>query len=603
MMIKGGLEVSASNQSCSWGKYAAAAAATNTTIARKPQEDAVRQMITRSQLCLECALNLADSSWQEEILLTKSSSQNESSSLACDGSPVCVSLAPFLDEVPVNHTNRIVALDIPVFDAIVLESKIEEETECIISIECHHASGTEEQQEELVPPPHILLIHRPTETPQNSNFLIKKPDTPEDNFRKDRNKEERVETSCDNNVVRESQIKYKEEASFMLAVQSFESTVSTVRQIDVWRPNISTAHQAQADDTMIERTLSPDKLKGLLYTSSDVFSSEDVTMELLIESSLLTSGIDVKSAVINHGQDFYQKCESPPAATRLTYGVQNINARTAQYVQGFPFVRGESGFPFVKEKSSNPNIFSITLCPPHNLESVTPDNVEFDLGFRVLKSEKDNTAFVASVARHSPAAIVGIRPSDKIRFAFAHTLSSPFRASTSKFGSVSLLTHDSLDLSTSFAVYHAPEVESVQAAEYAMACFGDGATTTFEEFNLLFPFDVTKPLGAHSPASFKVGQDPILYPITVVFERSDSKSEDSSVIIDEVFGEVSESAEQVLGRVLSCFGGSQCVLQSPEDIHGAEGDNFVRPAPIFHNTALYIVAQLKQPNLMRRSAF
>jgi hypothetical protein len=255
-------------------------------------------MITRSQLCLECALNLADSSWQEEILLTKSSSQNESSSLACDGSPVCVSLAPFLDEVPVNHTNRIVALDIPVFDAIVLESKIEEETECIISIECHHASGTEEQQEELVPPPHILLIHRPTETPQNSNFLIKKPDTPEDNFRKDRNKEERVETSCDNNVVRESQIKYKEEASFMLAVQSFESTVSTVRQIDVWRR---------------------------------------------------------------------------------------------------------------------------------------------------------------------------------------------------KFGSVSLLTHDSLDLSSSCAVYHAPEVESVRVAEDAMTCIGDGGKTVFEEFRLLFPFDVTKP--------------------------------------------------------------------------------------------------------------
>jgi hypothetical protein len=312
-------------KSCSWGKYAAAAAATHTPITRKTQEDAVRQLISRSQLCLECALNLANSSWQDTTLLTKSSSQNKLSSPAGDDSLDCSSLTPLLDEVlevdtkssnvdsnyPSDEEQREELIMLPLFDSTVLESKFEKETGSAVSIECHYAPGTEEQQGELIRPPDIVFIHRQIEASQISNILIKSPDTPEDNFRNDRNKEERDETSCDSVVRREKESNHKEEVHFILGVQSFdtlvldhdvneetEGTVSTVRQIDVWRR---------------------------------------------------------------------------------------------------------------------------------------------------------------------------------------------------KFGSVSLLTHDTLDLPTSCAVYHAPEVESVRVAEDAMTCIGDGGKTVFEEFRLLFPFDVTKP--------------------------------------------------------------------------------------------------------------
>jgi hypothetical protein len=312
-------------KSCSWGKYAAAAAATHTPITRKTQEDAVRQMISRSQLCLECALNLANSSWQDTTLLTKSSSQNKLSSPAGDNSLDCSPLTPLLDEVlevdtkssnvdsnyPSDEEQREELIMLPLFDSTVLESKFEKETGSAVSIECHYAPGTEEQQGELIRPPDIVFIHRQIEASQISNILIKSPDTPEDNFRNDRNKEERDETSCDSVVRREKESNHKEEVPYMLGVQSFdtlvldydvneetEGTVSTVRQIDVWRR---------------------------------------------------------------------------------------------------------------------------------------------------------------------------------------------------KFGSVSLLTHDTLDLPTSCAVYHAPEVDSVRVAEDAMTCIGDGGKTVFEEFRLLFPFDVTKP--------------------------------------------------------------------------------------------------------------
>lgn len=288
---------------------------------------------------------------------------------------------------------------------------------------------------------------------------------------------------------------------------------------------------------------SNEKHYQLLGASSDEFSPLEGTTELLFESSLLTSGADLRSMVAKHVGSLNQKYPSSPKAIRLTYGVQNINATSAQYPQGFPFVRGGHTFT---------DIFSVTLCPPHNIEFALSETVEFDLGFTVLKSERLNSAVVDSVAKNSPAAIVGVRPSDRIKFAFAHTLTSPFRTSAFRFGSVSLLTNESFDLSMPYAVYHAPEVESAQAAEYAMACINEGDTTTFEEFKGLFPFDVTKPLGMHSPTTFKVGDDPILYPVTVVFERSTS---DEFLMIDDVLEDVTQTADHVLTSVLSCFGG------------------------------------------------
>jgi hypothetical protein len=80
------------------------------------------------------------------------------------------------------------------------------------------------------------------------------------------------------------------------------------------------------------------------------------------------------------------------------------------------------------------------------------------------------------------------------------------------------------------------------------------------------------------PASFKVGEDPILYPDTVVFERRALESENSFV---EVFNDDSESAEQGLGRIY------RCVPHSPDHMHGTKADKFVRPALKYFNTPLF----------------
>ena len=102
------------------------------------------------------------------------------------------------------------------------------------------------------------------------------------------------------------------------------------------------------------------------------------------------------------------------------------------------------------------------------------------------------------------------------------------------------------------AVYHAPEVEAAQAVEYALSFLHEGNTTTFEEFSSFFPFDITKPLSMHSPTIYKVGDDPILYPVTVIFERGISgKFIDMNVI----FKDVTKSADCVISSMLSCFGG------------------------------------------------
>jgi hypothetical protein len=278
--------------------------------------------------------------------------------------------------------------------------------------------------------------------------------------------------------------------------------------------------------------------------SSDEFVSLEGTTELLLESSLLQSGVDLRNVVANHVESLNQERPSSPTPIRLTYGVQNINPTAAQYPQGFPFVR--------ERHLARLDIFTVTLCPPHNVEFALSDTVEFDLGFTVFKSERYNCAVVDSVARSSPAAIVGVRPTDRIKFAFSHTLSSPFRTSVSKFGSVTLLTNESDDIFPPYAVYHAPEVESAQAAEYALSCLHEGNTTTFEEFTSFFPFDITKPLSMQSPTIYKVGDDPILYPVTVVFERGVSGE---FMDMNDVFEDVTKSADRVLSSMLSCFGG------------------------------------------------
>lgn len=283
----------------------------------------------------------------------------------------------------------------------------------------------------------------------------------------------------------------------------------------------------------------------LFGISSDDFCTLEGTTELLLESSLLHSGVDLRNVVANHVESLNQERPSNPTPIRLTYGVQNINPTAAQYLQGFPFVR--------ERHLARLDIFTVTLCPPHNVEFAVSDTVEFDLGFTVFKSERHNCAVVDSVARNSPAAIVGVRPTDRIKFAFSHTLSSPFRSSSvSKFGSVTLLTSESEDICPPYAVYHAPEVESAQAAEYALSCIHEGYTTTFEEFQSFFPFDISKPLSMQSPTIYKVGDDPILYPVTVVFERGVSGEFRD---MNDVFEDVTKSADRVLSSMFSCFGG------------------------------------------------
>lgn len=296
-----------------------------------------------------------------------------------------------------------------------------------------------------------------------------------------------------------------------------------------------------------------EKITGLLLALSEKVSSAEVSKEFLMESSLLLSGADLNSTV-KHTPNLNEKLFGSTTSTSLSYGIQNINATTAQYVQGFPFV---------KSGQEMPNIFSVTLCPPHDLESFSPEAVEtisFDLGFTVSKSSEGRScAVVAEVVKNSPAAIVGIRSSDRIKFAVAHTLSSPFRKPFPKLGSVSLLTYDSsFDSLPAIAVYHGSEVEAVEAADYALARICKGAETTFEEFRSFFPFDVATPLSAHRPAVFEDNEDPILFPVTVVFERS--KIDGDFLMQSDSFDNVKEQPDEGIWKIFSCLGNSQCVL-------------------------------------------
>jgi len=55
-----------------------------------------------------------------------------------------------------------------------------------------------------------------------------------------------------------------------------------------------------------------------------------------------------------------------------------------------------------------------------------------------------------------------------------------------------------------------------------------------------------------SPTIYKVGDDPILYPVTVVFERGVSGD---FIDMNDVFEDVTKSADRVISSMLSCFGG------------------------------------------------
>jgi len=338
------------------------------------------------------------------------------------------------------------------------------------------------------------------------------------------------------------------DCSRQLSTKIDDNAVSMNRSNDIWRRRNRPAQTKILHiDSNSDRSRGQCSYSKILDTSSDEQSScSRVEMKLFIELSLLTRGLDLHDA-ISHYYNCHDKILAANTGAKLTYGVQNINATTAQYAKGFPFVKGQN---------PSSKVFTLTLCPPHDLESVSQnfvENLSFDLGFTVLKSEKRNAAFVASVAKNSPAAIAGVLPTDIIKFAFAHTLTSPFRKPIPKFGSVSLLTCDSSDSSPAIAVYHAPEVETIEAAAYAMKCIDAGSEISFDCFRRLFPFDVSVPLRAYSPASFNSDEDPILYPVTVVFERS--SSDDDFLPFDEV----TEHADQALSQVLTFFGRFPCV--------------------------------------------
>jgi hypothetical protein len=275
-------------------------------------------------------------------------------------------------------------------------------------------------------------------------------------------------------------------------------------------------------------------------------------VKLFVDSSLLNNGADFLQTAAVRLDEFNNKANCNLSA-KLTYGVQNLNPTVAQYAKGFPFIRGGAVNQIL------PNVFSVTFCPPHNLESVSQNTIweslSFDLGFTVQKSESRNKAFVASLDKNSPAAIVGIVPTDIIKFAFTHTLSSPFRCKPvlEKLGSVSLLTYDSSDSASPVAVYHPPDIESAQAAEYAMECTLNGAETTFNEFLALFPFDVTVPLWNESPATFHADEDPILYPVTIVFEKGTYEEDVYNMLEETMDGTSDQALSQIITSYLSGF--------------------------------------------------
>lgn len=202
----------------------------------------------------------------------------------------------------------------------------------------------------------------------------------------------------------------------------------------------------------------------------------------------------------------------------LLYGVQNVshdeakkNPSSCQYLGYDLAMMGHEA------KSS---LLILTFCPPPEVELSSPQSakfISFDLGFSVM--EINNHAYVASCVENSPAMRVGVRRHFKIKYAFSHALSSVFRYQVDElcFSSVGPITF-LVNAHPEVAVYHVGEQESRAAAAYALSCVENGYRTNFQSFIAMFPFDMTKPPDSYKPAMFSEGQDPILYPITVVFE-------------------------------------------------------------------------------------
>ena len=281
-------------------------------------------------------------------------------------------------------------------------------------------------------------------------------------------------------------------------------------------------------------TQSSSSFSNLGFNDDD--SAEDTVMKLFLDCSLFPEDRPIDLVSVARKLSFSNEKSSDDSAAaereaRLTYGIQN--AASQQYVRGFPFVRENNLQPSAPKlpcssRNSAVNgiddeaesLLVLTLCPPHDIEAVSPGDLKylsFDLGFTIM--EKNNRAYVMSVAKHSPAMLAGVQPFDRIKFAFAHTLSSPFRIqaqSSSSSGSISFL----VEPEPAMAVYHASENESKEAAEYALSCVRNGQQTSFDGFTDLFPFDIMKSTHSHKPAQFTDDDDPILYPTTIVFERN-----------------------------------------------------------------------------------
>lgn len=268
-----------------------------------------------------------------------------------------------------------------------------------------------------------------------------------------------------------------------------------------------------------------------LYPDYSVFQEEKISLSLLPPlAARPTSSCSPNKSTGLHPASY---ADPPGKRGRYTYGVQN--STSLQYSKGFPFVKqpkfSRELAPPISCHCPSPDATDavfvetairplvLTMCPPHDIECDSlgsPKSISFDLGFTVM--EKDNRAYVMSVAKSSPAMVAGIKPFYKIKYAFEQNLTSPFRVSGEgpSHGSISFLYSSVPEI----AVYHPSEQESKEAAEYALHCVQNGEEITFRHFCDMFPFDVAKSSYCYKPARFANAKDPILYPVTIVFEQN-----------------------------------------------------------------------------------
>ena len=80
------------------------------------------------------------------------------------------------------------------------------------------------------------------------------------------------------------------------------------------------------------------------------------------------------------------------------------------------------------------------------------------------------------------------------------------------------------------AVYYPLEQESIEVAKYAINCVKNGQNTMSDDFIKLFPSDIMKSAFSYTRAQFTNNDDPILYPVTIVFERNSTMTRTILVI-------------------------------------------------------------------------